>query len=765
MEDHFTISKKGEILQNVHSEEAYQIYVIGDSIAWGNELGQEEKYYFKTAKTFQESLKIPVEVTVYAHSGAVITDNPDPLCVKEVRFGTGCPGPTLMQQAEQISNDVDLVLVSGGINDVDIFKNLINNKISLNDVKRITEEKIKEPMKILLEDILNKNENVKVVVTGYFQVKNPEDNKPNSNPVGIGQIFQRSGESYVKSEVISHEANFKQFYDTSSESLQYSVAAANKGENRVVFVDPKFQEADTNEPLLYTFRADGISSTAHPTPKGAQRYADRIKEEIVEKYPDWLILGSQRDPYTQNPQDSFPPIVQAFKVTPLSLVIGESISIDYSVSDNDGSGLKQVEIWRKDVQSEWQEIKSNAAFGKATVSGTFKDTPPATGNYWYGLHVVDNAGNWNDERNSKSEGSTNGFEPNEVEVKEIAVLTLYIHDGSTNGPTIPGTKITGKDGSNNRFDQTTDSRGYVTIKGTPGTWSFSASANGYETNNWDQEITETDTKDAFLRKNNVVLTLYVHSGNAKGPIISDAKVKGQDGEGNAFDQNTDSNGYTIIKGTPGTWSFSASAKGYETNNWDQEITETDTKDAFMQRYKPNQLSGAALPIETSPLYHNDQKWAAKGSRKMGRPAYQPQSSTSAYSSLYAPQPVVTPTPSGTQGYDSSVVGKWLMTGIEVDGLPFNYYVEFYNDGTYSGTCRYVELNELQDTIVNGNNALGCETGDWTQSGNNVHAKIQNGQTTYELTINGDSMNGFDIYSNGNSRSISGERIHEGEFFP
>ncbi len=77
-------------------------------------------------------------------------------------------------------------------------------------------------------------------------------------------------------------------------------------------------------------------------------------------------------------------------------------------------------------------------------------------------------------------------------------LNLYVHEGYASGPTISGVQVTGEDGAGHSFEQTTSSDGYVTITGIPGTWSFSASADGYETNKWDQEITETDTKDAYL---------------------------------------------------------------------------------------------------------------------------------------------------------------------------------------------------------------------------------------------------------------------------
>lgn len=78
-------------------------------------------------------------------------------------------------------------------------------------------------------------------------------------------------------------------------------------------------------------------------------------------------------------------------------------------------------------------------------------------------------------------------------------LTLYVHDESAGGPVIPGAKVIGKDGSGNSFQQITDNSGYVTITGIAGTWSFSASSSGYETNNWDQDITVTCAKHAFLQ--------------------------------------------------------------------------------------------------------------------------------------------------------------------------------------------------------------------------------------------------------------------------
>lgn len=116
--------------------------------------------------------------------------------------------------------------------------------------------------------------------------------------------------------------------------------------------------------------------------------------------------------------DSNPPTVQAFQVIPLSLTTDESFTIYYTVSDNDGSGLKQVELWRKDEQSDWHEIRPpNVLAGEnGPISGSFADSTPAPGKYWYGLHAVDNAGNWNDEKNSNTNNQPDVYGPIEIEV-------------------------------------------------------------------------------------------------------------------------------------------------------------------------------------------------------------------------------------------------------------------------------------------------------------------------------------------------------------
>ena len=442
-----------------------------------------------------------------------------------------------------------------------------------------------------------------------------------------------------------------------------------------------------------------------------------------------FIPRSNAETTTDLSKDPNSPTVQAFAVLPDAINSGDSFTVYYSVSDNGGSGLKQVELWRKDESTDWQEIKTDTlANENDPFSGSFTDSPSAPGKYRYGLHVVDNAGNWNDEMNSNSNSQPSFYGAIEVDVIEAqseqeesvpVTLTLYVHEGSVYGPFISDATIEGQDGSGNSFQQTTDNSGYVIIEGYPGTWSFSVSAAGYETSNWDQDINEDDIKDAFLQQEqdqDITLTLYIHDGSASGPIIPDAQVTGWDGLSNSFEQTSSSSGYVTITGYPGIWSFSVSADGYETNSWSQEITETDTKDAFLQeeqQYPQNSVIG---------------KW------------------------------------------DMQVEGECVDTDLGSLGLSRRHsIIEFYNDGTFSG-----DSTEFEDLDENGvwveaeielQEEPGVVDGEWTQYEDTVRLQYYPWERTYEydgvgygkvwqsegatgeLIIDGDSMSGTVTYMN------------------
>jgi len=95
--------------------------------------------------------------------------------------------------------------------------------------------------------------------------------------------------------------------------------------------------------------------------------------------------------------DTNAPRVEFLSTQPSSITLGDSFTISYTVSDLGGSALNRVELWRANDSNgnpaDWVEITRNSASGNSD-SGFFTDAPLSAGFYWYGIHAVDNAGNW-----------------------------------------------------------------------------------------------------------------------------------------------------------------------------------------------------------------------------------------------------------------------------------------------------------------------------------------------------------------------------------
>ena len=130
-----------------------------------------------------------------------------------------------------------------------------------------------------------------------------------------------------------------------------------------------------------------------------------------------------------------------------------------------------------------------------TVSGTSKTTGTLNDGvtyYWRVRALVgDQYFSWSPVWSFTKSGSVSSQE---------VTLVLYIYENSTSGPPLSGVSVGVVDGEGNSSNHTTNSSGYVTIKGIPGTWSFSAMKSGYDTNNWTQAITTNCTKYGYLVK-------------------------------------------------------------------------------------------------------------------------------------------------------------------------------------------------------------------------------------------------------------------------
>lgn len=322
------------------------------------------------------------------------------------------------------------------------------------------------------------------------------------------------------------------------------------------------------------------------------------------------------------------------------------------------------------------------------------------------------------------EGALFQSEGSATSASKQVTLTLYVHDGSASGPKITGAKVAGKDGLDNSFAHITGSNGYVTLKGDPGTWSFSASADGYETNSWDQEITQTCTKNAFLQESAAsTFSLNLQEVNAEpNPAIpgSIVMIKATLSKENADDNGL--NVIAVIKSPEGTEISKVSMKRV-------------TGDAFQGIWNANSDAG---------IYKINLIASTDKATKTFENALE--------IILQKDKEAVTPTtkiPLTSQGSESSVVGKWKihseeeckLDNGEASSSVFDSLIEFHIDGTFTAPS---EINGIKGTI----------TGEWTQDGNVIRFQhTQSGsldggkgsnwqsESSSEGTIKGDTMSG------------------------
>ena len=75
------------------------------------------------------------------------------------------------------------------------------------------------------------------------------------------------------------------------------------------------------------------------TPDNDALHAEQFKQVVARAVRDGLdeFFGGQ---------DTIPPTISSFAVTPNSIAVGNSFSIQTTVSDSGGSGLSRIELWR-----------------------------------------------------------------------------------------------------------------------------------------------------------------------------------------------------------------------------------------------------------------------------------------------------------------------------------------------------------------------------------------------------------------------------------
>lgn len=154
--------------------EPLRMVVVGDSVMWGQGLETKDKFYRKAADWLEATYGRSVEVYLFAHSGAVIqslSQETDPLWGEVPRSYPSITKQVCEMVPLDIRNQVDLVLLDGGINDVGVTR-LLNPDptVSEDTIRTWTQRECIERMRGLLRLVAAKFPSAKVIVTNYYPI-------------------------------------------------------------------------------------------------------------------------------------------------------------------------------------------------------------------------------------------------------------------------------------------------------------------------------------------------------------------------------------------------------------------------------------------------------------------------------------------------------------------------------------------------------------------------------------------------------------------
>src|SRR5436309_2735126 len=146
-----------------------KIAVLGDSVHWGQGLLYEHKFAFLIA----HAMGTPKgDLFLKAHSGAVVSTRSaghQPCVDPKIPFDT----PTIGKQIDEIPNasNVDLVLLTGGINDVSIWR-ILNPTTRKEDLHKLTYDACYTQMTKLLSRVVSvfSKRSCRYVVSGYYPI-------------------------------------------------------------------------------------------------------------------------------------------------------------------------------------------------------------------------------------------------------------------------------------------------------------------------------------------------------------------------------------------------------------------------------------------------------------------------------------------------------------------------------------------------------------------------------------------------------------------
>ena len=254
------------------AEDPMQMLVLGDSIMWGQGLKPEQKFSWRIRCWLQEKTGREVQTRVEAHSGAHLEGaSPNPPRFKSDDGEVNLPFPTINEQLDKAvqfygpsRSAVDLILVDGCVNDVDV-SNLLNAGVTPEWLRERITTSCGAGMQALLRRITESFPKAQVIVTSYYRMisTKTDDNAFIRLIVKKLNSGSREAQRMTYQEMRSRLIMLSElWYKVSTASLDGAVAKVNKelGEKslpaRVEFVEIDFwpeHSFSASNTLLWNF--------------------------------------------------------------------------------------------------------------------------------------------------------------------------------------------------------------------------------------------------------------------------------------------------------------------------------------------------------------------------------------------------------------------------------------------------------------------------------------------------------------------------------
>jgi lysophospholipase L1-like esterase len=265
---------------------AYSMLVLGDSVTWGQGLRDGQKMHDIVRDTLART-KGPVQCLLLAHSGAVIgvdSGAPTGACDGEVPTAF----PTILQQCDAApDSNVNLVILNGGINDIDI-RYILNPFTEQDDLADTTRRFCGKDMAVLLDRALTRFPAARIVVTSYYPILSPEshvgllDDFMLTIGLPIEPITRLIDDNVVYERIVS---NCELFFDESTKALQGAIAAANAhAPGRAAFAAPPFTEDNAAlAPKAWLFGIKEDLSPEDPVAAARRASCDKCTDDFLRR--------------------------------------------------------------------------------------------------------------------------------------------------------------------------------------------------------------------------------------------------------------------------------------------------------------------------------------------------------------------------------------------------------------------------------------------------------------------------------------------------